>query len=71
MKVIADEFQEVIAAANETFPHGGAYTLEKIRSFLSYLKCAVMPVDGSDKPPAECLELAGSDLEKVENSLPN
>lgn len=71
IKVIADEFRDVIEANKEDFPQGGAYLSEKIGSFVSCLKSAVMPVEGSSNTPQEWLESARQNLEKVETSIPN
>ncbi len=70
IKVIADEFQDVIEANKGDFPHEGLYLSEKIGLFVSGLKSAVMPVENSSNTPQQWLEIASENLGKVEISVP-
>ena len=71
IKVIADEFHDVIEANKEDFPQQGLYLSEKIGLFVSGLKLAVMPVENSSNTPQQWLEIARQNLEKVEMSGPD
>ena len=69
LKVITDEFLEVLEAQKDDFPTGGVYIREKTDSFRANVKSAVMPVDNSPCNPAEWLHRAEADLDNVEQQL--
>jgi hypothetical protein len=69
MKVIADEFLEVVEAQKDDFPTEGLYIREKAGSFCGSVKSAVMPADNSESTPGEWLQRAEEYLGIVEQKL--
>lgn len=69
MKVIADEFLEVLETHKDDFPAEGLYIREKAGSFCGSVKSAVMPVDNSPSTPPEWLQRAEEYLGTVEQQL--
>jgi hypothetical protein len=69
IKVITDEFLEVVEAQKNDFPAGGLYVAEKAGSFCASIKSAVMPVENSPSTPPEWLKRAEQQLELVEQKI--
>jgi len=69
IRVIAEEFQDVIRNNSSDFPSGGIYIMEKVGLFASSVKSAAMPAENSSNTPEEWYKKANQYLADVENAI--